>query len=246
MGFADMSEIEGFILQKDKPTQRQYAAIGRVSATWAEVEWGMECILSRLALSPALLGYILTDKLGPDNRLGAIESLVHVHATKYASALVDQKTLQDLSSLVPIIRKMKDDRNFIVHSVWTNAGEDFLARFDIASAARSGKDLSGGPCERLSDIEKFADEVRKLADRLWRLSRQIPKIDATLLEKFELQEQRSRLRPHDESTRRFQRRSYARLQRDLPSEQPKEPQRRDKKAHRAAQAAKKKPAGGAG
>lgn len=226
-----MSETDSFILEKDRPTQRQYAAIGRVAATWAEVEFGMESILARLALAPSMLGFILTDKLGADNRLGAIESLVNVHATKYEHVLADKATLEELKRILPFIRKMKDDRNFIVHSLWTRANEDFLGRIDLAATARSGKDFSGGPCERLADIEKFADGVRKLADRLWYLARQIPQIDAALLGKFETQEQRSRHRPHTKSVRRYQRRSYGSLP-EAP-EPSQEPQRRDKKAYRA-------------
>ena len=234
-----MSEAESFILEKDRPTPRQYAAIGRVAATWAEVDWCIEDILSRLALSPALLGFVLTDKLAADNRLGAIDSLVNVHRTKYASELVDAATLEDLEKLIPIVRRMKDDRNFVVHSVWSRAGDDFLGRFDIGATARSGKDFSGGPCERVSDIEKFADEVRKLADRLWALSRRVPKLDATLLHKFEKQEQHSRQRPHDELVRRFQRRSYGALSPASEGRPDQRPQRRNKKAHRAAKSARK-------
>src|SRR5437867_317268 len=112
-----------FIPEQHRLTRRQFAAIGRVAVTWSEVEWCMESILARLALAPSLLGYVLTDKLGPDYRLSAIKSLLHVHRTKYANDLVDAGVLSAISDLLPAIRKMKDARNFIVHSVWSRGTE---------------------------------------------------------------------------------------------------------------------------
>jgi len=208
------SDDDGFIQKKDQPTERQYAAIGRVVATWSEVEFALESILSRLALTPALLGFVLTDKLGPDNRIGAIKSLIHVHQTKYAGVLVDQGALAQISGLLKTVRKMKDDRNFIAHTVWSRATDDFMSHFDATEAARSGQDFSAGPAERLADIEAFGAEVRKLADRLWHLGRLIPGPDAALLNKLHAQEHQSRRRPPDQSTRQYQRRSYGGLPED--------------------------------
>lgn len=200
---------DSFILPKDRPTDRQCAAIGRVASTWAVVELGMERILTALSLTPSLLGFVLTDKLGPDNRINAIRSLISVHEGKYGCELVDQVTLGRIRFLTTVLAKMKEDRNFIVHSVWTQNGPEHMGRTDITAAARSGRDRSAGPAERISDIEAFANEVQKASDELWRLARQLPTADAPLLDKLRKRELGNLRRPADQATRQYQRRSYA-------------------------------------
>jgi hypothetical protein len=201
---------DSFILPKDRPTDRQYAAIGRVAATWSVVELALERILSGLALAPSLLGFVLTDKLGPDNRINAIRSLIGVHQEKYGCELVDEPILTELKTILKTIAKMKEDRNFVVHTVWSQAGADHLGHINISAAARSGRDYSSGPAERLVDIEVFADEIQKAADRLWQLARQIPAVDALLLDKLQNRERTNRRLPHSHSTRQYQRRAYTR------------------------------------
>lgn len=129
-------------------TEKQYAAIGRVAALWSEVEHGIEKIAARLALAPSLLGYVLTDKLGPDNRISAILSLLAVHKVKYDYELADEAVLKEIASVIPRLRQMKDDRNFIVHSIWIKSGRAHMTPMAPALSARSGKDVSVGEAEK--------------------------------------------------------------------------------------------------
>lgn len=217
-----MTEISrGFLESKDRLTDRQYAAIGRVAVLWSEAEWALERILERLVLAPSLLGYVLTEKLGPDNRIAAIRSLINVHKIKYHSKLISEELLLAIRGYLPSLARMKRDRNHIVHSVWANAGEDHLSRFDISETARSGMDFSAGPCDRITDLEEFGKEIEKAANLLWQLGTRIPILDATLLEKLHEQERHNRRLPYAQSTRQFQRRSYERLklaEPDLPAQ----------------------------
>ena len=155
--------------------------------------------------------HFLTDKLGPDNRIKAIRSLIGVHREKYGCELVTDATLAELDGTLKIAAKMKEDRNFVVHTVWSQAGPDHLSHIDISAAARSGRDYSSGPAERLIEIENFADEVQKLADRLWGIAGQIPNVDAPLLDKLHKREQSNRGRPMSKSMRQYQRRPYTTL-----------------------------------
>jgi hypothetical protein len=236
-----MTEIdEGFLRSGDRLTDRQYAAIGRVAVLWAEAEGGLERILESLALIPSLLGYVLTYKIGPDNRISAIYDLINVHRVKYHSQIVDEDLLTETEEYLPSVSAIKSDRNFIVHSIWAKADDNQLSRFDISATARSGKDFSSRPCDRIADIETFGDEVQKAANLLWNLGSRIPQIDDTLLKKLHELEQRNHRSPPPGNIRVLQRKSFARLQRVQP-DQPKQPQHRDKKAYRSQQAAKKKP-----
>lgn len=158
----------GFMDDSDRLTARQYAAIGRVAALWAETEWAMERILTRLALVPSLLGFILTDKLGPDNRINAIYSLIDVHRLKYAG-FVDAAVLTEIEECLSSIGEMKGDRNFIVHSVWAKSDDASISRTDITGAARSGAHITVGPSQSLKSIEDFAEQVDEAAKVLWEL-----------------------------------------------------------------------------
>lgn len=197
-----------FLGENSRPTDRQCTAIGRVAATWSVLEYLMERTLARLALAPSLLGYVLTDKLGPDNRIGAIESLIRVHGTKYGHKLIAADTLSELKSFLPTLKKMKGDRNYIVHSVWSDSGKGFASRMDISAAARSGHDASTIENERVEDWEKFAETIQKACDLLWKLSSQMPALDVALLDRLKKEEEQGRHRRDVRSTPLYRRRSY--------------------------------------
>ncbi len=217
----------GFMDASDRLTERQYAAIGRVAALWSEVEWALERILSRLALVPSLLGYILTDKLGPDNRIGAIRSLIEVHKIKYAG-LIDDALLTEIREYLASLGTMKDDRNYIVHSVWAKASKTALSHFDISATARTGADIEVGACQALKSIEDFAEQVEEAAKLVWELGARIPTAQPALLETLYALEGDNRRQPSGGIVRQLQPKSFAQLRRKCP-DQPKP----GKKAQRA-------------
>lgn len=202
------SSPRGFREPKDRLTDRQCAAIGRVAAVWSEIEFAMERILSRLAMAPSLLGYVLTAKLGPDNRIVTIQTLLKVHKNKYRSSLVGHDVLADIGELLKPLRKLKDRRNFIIHSVWIKISDAYLSRFDIDASAPS---IRVGYNEKLADIEKFADEIEELSNRLWDLGSRIPAIGAALLDRLNELDLRNRLAPPTQVMRQFQHQSSDRI-----------------------------------
>lgn len=215
-----------FIQPNNRPTDRQCVAIGRIASAWAVVEYLMERTLTRLALSPSLLGYVLTDKLGPDNRIEAIKSLITAHRTKYNCVLVADEILAEISALLPTLKLMKSDRNFAVHSVWSSTGEHWLSHFDIAAAARSGKDMSAGTPEKTADLETFANSIQLISDKLWAVSFKLPQIDPTLLEKLRKLEQPAHRPESARSARQLRPRSWAQLPPDNPPPKPKRGRKR--------------------
>ncbi len=202
----------GFMDASDRLTERQHAAIGRVAVLWSEVEWAMERILTRLALVPSLLGYVLTDKLGADNRIKAIRALIEVHKIKYAG-LIDDALLTEIQEYLASLGTMKDDRNYIVHSVWAKASETELSRFDISTTARTGADIEIGACQSLKSIEDFAEQVEEAAKLVWELGARIPTAQPALLGKLHELEQSNRRRPGGAVVHQFQPKSFHRLRR---------------------------------
>jgi len=229
---------EGFLRTEDRLTSRQYAAIGRVTALWSEADAGLERVLDRLALIPSILGYILTDKINPNNRIEMIYALINVHRGKYRNKLVDDTLLAEIEDYLPSIGWIKSDRDFVAHTVWIKASETELSRHDITAAARSGQDFSTSFCDRVADIEKFGDEVEKAANLLWNLGSRLPVIDAALLGKLLQLEHDNRRSPSLQGTRLIPRKAFAHLRRGPVPKQLQEPVRRNKKTHRAVQAAK--------
>lgn len=210
--------LNTFIQPEDRLTDRQYAAVGRVAVTWSLTEYLMERTLGRLAMSPSMLGYVLTDKLGPDNRINAIKSLVHVHRVRYGSQLVPEAILAGVETILPTLFQMKSDRNYVVHSVWSRLGETHLSRIDITGAARSGLNYSSGSGHDLTAMETFADEIQKACDRLFDLSSKIPMIDPALLGRLKTLELPAHQPPSARAVRSTQPRSYTLL--DPPPRQP--------------------------
>jgi hypothetical protein len=181
--------LNTFIQPENRLSDTHYAAVGRVAVTWSLMEYLMERTLGRLAMSPSMIGYVLTDKLGPDNRINAIKSLINVHRVRYGSELVPEDLLTAIESVLPTIFQMKSDRNYIVHSVWSKLGENHLSRIDITGAARSGLSTSSGSGHSVAAMEVFANEVQKMCDKIFALSSRISRIDPALLDKLQKLEQ---------------------------------------------------------
>lgn len=207
---------------------------------WSEADTALERILERLALIPSLLGYILTDKINPNNRIDMIYALIHVHRTKYQSKLIDDALLTEIGDYLPSIGWIKSDRDFVAHSVWTKVGEAELSHHNITATARSGTDFSSNFCDRVADIEKFGDEVEKAANFLWNLGSDLPTLDVALLGKLLQLEHEHRRSPNLKNMRLPPRKSFAHLRRGPVPKEDREPQRRDKKAYRAEQASRLK------
>jgi hypothetical protein len=175
-----------------------------------------------------MLGYVLTDKLGPDNRIGAVKSLITIHRKTYECRIISADTLTALDALLRSIEKLKGDRNYVVHTVWSKANDEHMIPHNMTAAIRSGAIYSSGEGEHVADIEELGATIEKAAARLWQLNSRIGLIDGPLLGRLQTQERRNRRKPYAQLEHQFQRRSYTRLQPDYglaQSQSPKKVQR---------------------
>jgi hypothetical protein len=145
-----------------------------------------------------------------------------VHRVRYGSELVPEDVLTAIESILPTIFQMKSDRNYVVHSVWSELGENYLSRIDITGAARSGLSTSSGSGHSLVAMEVFAGEIQKMCDKLLDLSSKIPRIGPALLDKLQRLEQPGHRPQSARAMRIAQPRSYT----------PAEPPPRQKKKRR--------------
>jgi hypothetical protein len=205
------SDKETFIQPQNRPTERQRAAIGTVATMWSVMELLIERLIARLSLAPSLMGYVLTNRLGANDRTSAIDSLLTIHRQRYRDEFLGSETRVAIKSMLPKITTMREDRNSIVHSVWVNLGSDLMARMNISAAARSGKDMSTSKPDSVTDIEGFAVTIQTACDQLHSLTNRIPSIDATWLDKLQKREQQNRRANSPRSMYEFRRRPYTKL-----------------------------------
>ena len=109
---------ETFIQPDDRPTERQYAAIGKVAAAWSVMELLIVRLIARLSLAPSRIGYVLTNRLGSNDRIDAIDSLLTIHRQRYGDEFIGSETRVAIKDMLAKITAMRADRNSIVHSVW--------------------------------------------------------------------------------------------------------------------------------
>lgn len=191
---------QSFIPQHSKLTDRQFEAIGRVTAHWAVLEFMLESLLVRLAMAPHLPGLALTNNLNIDNRLGALRSLIFIHMARYrGNGMIPHDVLQELESLPATIAKLKDRRNKTIHYVWFRDTDEKLyghkfkgmqAKDDhqtiairVKAKKESPDDYEDGPsivC-KVASLMKFADRIEALADQIFQLEQRIPEIDEVWL-----------------------------------------------------------------
>lgn len=97
-------------------------AIGAVAAEWAFVEMAMEMMIWGLIPIDNNTGYRVTAHIGSETRLHILGALAEVRISDPV-----QKKL--VAQLITDIRRLRTERNNIVHSVWltTQSQEKFMA-----------------------------------------------------------------------------------------------------------------------
>lgn len=155
-------------------THTQLRLIGQVTTGWAILEIALQHILITLTQSPDHLGQSLTEDLGPDHRLKALNRLCR-HWQNYLEPNPPKDESLDVlaqtKSCGAWIQKNKDMRNRVAHWWWSRASDElmFCYKFTLKRhAADEGAEIGNFAYVKNEELEEFASEIsEKTTLMLW-------------------------------------------------------------------------------
>lgn len=155
-------------------TEAQYALLGKAVVEWANVEFLLGVLLSRLLATPEFLSRTYTDSISAVRLQDAITEAVEIHRVRYHHHLLAEQILLEIDQINSQVTKIRGMRNKIAHFCWVRShdGELFGTSFrgGVPSGKRERRDhtvLSSQELANLnSDAHLLVEQLMKLVTRL--------------------------------------------------------------------------------
>jgi hypothetical protein len=160
-----------------RPTASQLQAIGRVATSWSIIERIISMGIARLSMAPEFPLMAVTKELTANTQLKAFGVLVDLHGERYRDQIANVELVKELGETIGKIRILKDERNVAVHTVWVKKNEDTLTSLRSKPITAS-KSIDSPVVEKtISELNKLADDIQKMADHLFILIQLLPSVD---------------------------------------------------------------------
>lgn len=163
--------------QYSELTEAQYAGLGKAVVEWANVEFLLGVLLSRLLATPEFLSRTYTDSISAVRLQEAIKEAVEIHRIRYRHRLVSEQILLEilqLNSQVTVIRGM---RNKIAHFCWVRSHDEELFgtgfRGGVPSPKTERRDYAVLTSRELAQINT---EAHSLVEKLMGLVANLPEV----------------------------------------------------------------------
>ncbi|HLX82138.1 MAG TPA: hypothetical protein VKS43_16290 [Burkholderiales bacterium] len=176
-------------------SKAQLAAIGALAAEWSYVELALETLIWEIIQVPSERGYAITTHIGSETRL-------HILLALLDRSVVDAAHRKEIGSIAAEFRRLRTERNNIVHAVWvTKLNKPFLLRGLLKirgrkPAAKLVKVTAKGSVKitnlshSTKSISALASEVNSLLSRIYAI------IDARSAQRKRVQALAAALRGH--------------------------------------------------
>jgi hypothetical protein len=142
-----------------------YAAVGRVAATWANLEHQLQFRIWKLAGLDTIKGTCITAQIGNSARL--LDCLIALVLIQPGNTL---ESVKDLKSFAERVGNKQRTRNRIVHDPWyfhTDLdGRTEAWRLELSAAKRP---IAGPISEPTHRVKQFIGEIESLISELRRL-----------------------------------------------------------------------------
>lgn len=156
-------------------TYTQLRLIGQVITTWAVLEVAIQHMLFTLAQAPDVLGQALTEDLGPDHRLKALDQLCRRWLTLLRDREPDDecvKLIDQTQGCVKWTKSNKDLRNRYAHWWWSRISDDQMSchKYTLKAHAHGAGEIDNHAWVMNNETEAFANEIsERTTEMLWLL-----------------------------------------------------------------------------
>lgn len=161
--------------QYSELTQAQYAALGKAVVEWANVEFLLGVLLSRLLATPEFLSRTYTDSISAVRLQGAIAEAVEIHRVRFGHRLVSEQVLLEILQVNALVTSIRGMRNKIAHFCWARSHDEELFgtsfRGGVPSAKNGRRDHAVLSSQELARLN---GEVHSLVEQLIKLVAMLP------------------------------------------------------------------------
>jgi hypothetical protein len=156
------------------PTDAQYSAIGKAVVEWANIEFLLGVLLSKLLGTPEYLARTYTDSMSASRMQDSITEALEIHRARYHHRIITEDLLNEIRQINTRVTLLRSTRNKIAHFCWARNHDDELygTGFSggIASEKKERKDnaiLSSEELKKLNESSYFlVENLIKLVEKL--------------------------------------------------------------------------------
>ena len=171
--------MPGFWANHSKPTEEQFALLGKSVTAWGIIDHLVNAVLARLAQTPDFIGLALTDDLGFRQRMTAINNLVDIHRRRYRVPHLDADTLSEAVRVAAALDKAKPNRNNMAHHVWMRVTDDQLFAVRLKGRQDNPAKSDGTQLLSNSELADLTAEAESLIGQLEALIDRLPEVPET-------------------------------------------------------------------
>ncbi len=159
-------------------TDEQFGIVGRIVVEWANTEFLLGELLSRLLLTPEFLGRVYSDAMGALGKQTAIQRAVEIHEYRFGCSLVPAEVLSEIVEMNAEIEEFRGLRNRLAHFCWSRSSDEEIIGFRFSGRLPSMK----GPdkdCLQLSigELQEIYKNAYELVARLEAMIRKLPEVE---------------------------------------------------------------------
>jgi len=159
-------------------TDMQLQLLGRIAAEWANVEYLLSVLLSRLLLTPEFLARTYTSSMSAHRLSLAIREALEIHQRRYKGKVVDPVATARIENVMSTVDRMRIARNKVSHFCWTRQTDDRVFGTSFGGGVPTPKrEKRDAVILTNVELEQIASECHDLVEALLETTRLLPEVE---------------------------------------------------------------------
>jgi len=158
-------------------TNAQYAELGKAVVEWANVEYLLGVLLSRLLGTPEFLARTYTASISAVRLQDAIAEAVEIHRIRYKHRLASEQVLLEVIQVNSQVTALRSMRNKIAHFCWMRSHDEELFGTSFRGGVPSAKMVRRDHTVLTSsELSKLNGDAHSLVEQLLKLVAKFPEV----------------------------------------------------------------------
>lgn len=158
-------------------TDEHYKAIGKIVVEWANIEFLLAVLLSRLLVTPEFLARSYTDHISAVKLQDAIKEGVEIHKQRYGCKLITKEEQDEIILINNQITELRAVRNKFAHFCWTRSSDEEIFGTNLSGGVpTSKKHKRGNVTFTVSELSKFHKKAYEIVELLSSLTQRLPQM----------------------------------------------------------------------
>lgn len=159
-------------------TDEHFTLIGKIVVEWANIEYLLGVLLSRLLITPEFLARSYTDHIPAAKRQEAVKEGVDIHMKRYRCKLISKQVLEEIITINNRITTLRSTRNKFAHFCWSRTSDDEIFGTNFSGGMpTTSKGKKSNVNFTVSDLSSFYSDAYMIVDNLSSLVETLPKME---------------------------------------------------------------------